>query len=162
MCVRAYACACACVGVYCVYVWIWIGVECTAQHKAFELGECNFGLRTKLTIFQMFEKLQLNPNNTLIQMLTQNEMKRYKFIISLLLFSLLFSPPLSFSALVCWAWVLFVLTVPSIYQSKTHQPVEYRWFLPIFWLCFLTIYFFVLPLSLTFPCSLSSSSYAFI
>lgn len=31
-------------------------------------------------------------------------------------------------------------STPSIYQSKTHQPVEYRWFLHSFWLCFPTIY----------------------
>lgn len=32
-------------------------------------------------ISNTFEKLKLNPNNTLIQMPTQNEIKRYKFII---------------------------------------------------------------------------------
>lgn len=68
------------------------GVHCTRPNeKPFALvlyiGWFEFSMQFQLMnakphhISNTFEKLKLNPNNTLIQMLTQNEMKRYKFII---------------------------------------------------------------------------------
>lgn len=112
-------CVCVCV---LVLVLVHIRVESSALHEAFELSECNFGLQTKLTIFQMFEKLQLNPNNTLIQMLTQNEMKRYKFIISLLPFFFFSSFPCALYGLLTAFWFCLRLQHPQYINQKHTNP----------------------------------------
>lgn len=101
----------------CVLVLVHTRAESSALH---ELGECNFGLRAKLTIFQMFEKLQLNPNNTLIQMLTQNEMKRYKFIISLLPFVFFSFPCVRYGLLTAFSFCLRLQHPQYINQKHTN------------------------------------------